>query len=94
MSRLSACEPWPKSKEGSNWWRVSRREDLDTPQTSTSVRLPRKVELTLVRGWLDERNRLQPPEDDRALVRMTGGAFLGGLTTWGFAAYGAWSLLG
>ena len=94
MSRLPACEPWPRSKGYSDWRQGPPREGPEASLPSTSGRLPREVELTLVRGLIQERSRLQPPEDDWALVRMTGGSFLAGLTIWGFAAYGAWSLLG
>lgn len=93
MSRPSLPEPSLNNTGYPDWQTGPCREILEAPPPRTSAPIPKDVELALVRGLIAERDPSHP-QDDRILVRMTGGSCVAGLSIWLFAVYGVWSLLG
>lgn len=87
MRRVSTTAPWPRPMEIPDEWMAAC---ADRPPSTCPGRVPRAVELALVRGLIEERS--QPGE---SVSRWTSaGSLAASLTIWGFAAYGLWSLLG
>lgn len=88
MSRVSTSAPWPWPVEVPDEWMAACQEGEGEPR---SARVPKALELALVRGLIEERSR---PEDFSVSGWTSAGRVAAALTIWGFAAYGIWTLLG
>lgn len=90
MSRASTTAPGSWPVEIPDEWMAACGARPD--QTAEDpARVPRALELALIRGLLEERSL--SPED--AEPRWTAvGRIAANLTIWGFVAYGLWTLLG
>ena len=90
MRHVSTTSPLPWPVEIPDEWMAACEGRRNQPPQD-APRVPKALELALIRGLIEERGL---PENGPAPRWVSAGRVAAAVTIWAFAAYGLWSLLG